>query len=137
MCLSMDRKFKLICSVISRTTGCVDYNLIKSAGPASMSIFTNSCCAARQGCQNGGETQRVAELDKQHWNMKEVVDIYCLMSHSELWAKARGFLVAYLQSNVLQTPHGVILIPSFLKTSNMSKILHKTSRISRENIPVM
>lgn len=87
-CLSVERKLKLICCVTSQTSGCVDCNLVKCAGAAPC-------------FQTGGDVQpgSGARAGRQHWNMKEVVDIYCFMSHSELRTKGGEFLAAHLQSN--------------------------------------
>lgn len=52
VCLARDREINLICSVSRQTPGRVDYNLLKSAGPPLLPVFINSCCWARQGCQN-------------------------------------------------------------------------------------
>lgn len=53
------------------------------------------------------ESQRGERAGQQHWNMNEIVDIYCIMPQSELWTQTREFLVAPLQSNVgILNPNG-------------------------------
>ncbi len=65
MCLSMNRELNFICSVISLAPGCVDYNLLKSAGTTSKYTFTNLVLCSQAGAPKWwrGGLSGGAELD--------------------------------------------------------------------------
>lgn len=107
VCLARDREINLICSVSRQTPGRVDYNLLKSAGPpCCLSLLTHVVEPGR-GAKIRGNSFWVGGgggVGQQQWNMKEMVDIYCFMSQSELWTQSWEFLVTHLQSNIVQNP---------------------------------
>lgn len=97
-------ELNFICSSSSVTTGCINRNLLISAGASSTSRLQQlwSVVQPAKGSQNeGGESHG---LGQRHRNMKELVDIYCFRSQSELWTQSGEFLAAHLQSNVVHTP---------------------------------
>lgn len=107
LCLSEDRELNLICSVLSPTLSvCIKtfwtypWVCLYKIMLCSRAVVPKWRDTQEEGCRAG----------QQHWNMKEIVDIYCFMSHSELWTQGREFLVAHLQSDVVQTSRSLITL---------------------------